>query len=142
MKTAKHKAVGQPVSPVIGIGMGVILSLMLTILMSAITAWLVSGGSLPQDAIDMSAMPIGLIATFVGCIAASILVGDMPAVVSGICAGCYFVILLFVNILFMDSSLGGVGKGLVGIVVGAAIAVAINIFSVNKNKKWKRRRRR
>ena len=142
MKTAKHKAVGHPVSPVIGIGMGVILCLMLTILMSAITAWLVSGGSLSQDAIDMSSMPIGLISTFVGCIVASILVGNAPAIVAGICAGCYFVILLFVNILFMDSSLGGVGKGLVGIVVGAAIAVAINIFSVNKNKKWKRRRRR
>lgn len=141
MKTVKHKLVGHPVSPIFGIGMGVIVCLLLTILLSAITAWLVSGGSLRQDAIGVLSAPISFVATFVGCITATILVGNMPAVIVGACAGCYFAILLFGNILFMNSSFGGVGKGLIGIVVGAAIALILNVFLSSRNRNKSRRRR-
>ena len=142
MKTAQHKAVGHPVTPIIGVGIGVIICLLLTIFLSAITAWLVSGGQLPQNAIDMVAVPVALIATFIGCMAAMLLTGNMPAVITGACAGCYFAILLFVNILFMNSSLGGVGKGFAGIIGGAALAVIISVSGRNHKKRKKHRNHR
>lgn len=142
MKSAKHRSVGHPVTPIIGVGIGAAICLILTILMSAITAWLVSGEQFPQNAIDSAAVPITLIATFIGCIAAILITGNMPAVIAGGCAGCYFVILLFVNILFMDSSLGGVGKGFAGILGGAALAVIINVFVRNPKKRMKHRNHR
>ena len=137
MKTGQLKRKGHPITPLFSVAIGLSVSIIMTILLSAIAAWLVSGERLPQSAITRATIPIQLIAAFFGCITAMIIGRKMPAVIASAYAASYFAILICTNILVLDSSFGGVGKGILAILGGAIAAVLIMLF-VNRNGKRKK----
>lgn len=141
MKTSKYKHMGQPMSPIIAVGIGIGVSMIVSLLLSAIAAWLVSGERLPQSAIGGSALPVQLVSTFAGCITAVLISGKMPAIIASACAGGYFAILICINILVLDSSLSGIGKGIFAVLGGAALSVLASLLT-HKNKKHKKLRAR
>jgi len=139
VKKTKHKHMGHPVTPLVAIGIGIGTTIIISLLMSTVTAWLVSTERLTQNAIGGSTFITQLISTFIGCMIALILAGNMPAIVGTACAGGYFAFLLCVNVLIFDASLGGIGKGCVAILAGGALALLICLFR-GKNRSHKKRR--
>ncbi len=137
MKTGQYKQKGHPVTPILSAAIGVGVCVLMSLLLSAVAAYLVAGEQLPQSAINSTAVPIQLLAAFSGCVTATILSGKMPAVIAAVCAGSYFAILVCVNILVLDSSLGGAGKGLLAILGGAILAVMTMLLgkkNIKRNK--------
>ena len=137
MKTAQYKQKGHPVTPIPSVAIGVFVCVIVSLLLSAVVAYLVSGERLPQSVLSTMAFPIQLLAAFSGCITAAILSRKMPAVIVSACAGSYFGILVCTNILVLDSNLGGPGRGLIAILSGAILAVAAKLLG-KKNKKRKK----
>lgn len=137
MKTGQYKQKGHPVTPMLSAAIGVSVCVLMSLFLSAVAAYLVAGEQLPQSAINSTAIPIQLLAVYSGCITAMILSGKMPAVIASACAGSYFVLLVCTNILVLDSSLGGAGKGFLAVLGGAILAV-ITMLLGKKNKKHKK----
>ncbi len=135
MKVSKYKHMGQPVTPLLAVGIGISVCIVLTLLLSAAAAWLVAGERLPQNAISSVSLPIQIIATFIGCLTAMLISGKMPAIIAAICAGGYFALLICINILILDSSFSGIGKGLISTVSGAFVAVLVSLIG-NKKKTY------
>lgn len=134
LRKAQQRQKGHPVGLVSGIGIGVGVGLLLTLIISAISAWLINGERLPQNAIGTVAVLTQCVAAFAGCLAAILLAGNMPAIVAPITAGVYFVFLVCTNILFMNSELAGAGKGFIAILIGALLAVGARMLSKGKKK--------
>ena len=137
MKTGQYKRGGHPVTPVLAVTIGLGVCVLASLLFAIVTALLISGERLPQSAITAASLPVQLFAVFAGCITAIILYGKMPAIIATICAGSYFALLVCTNILILDSSLNGAGKGFAAALFGAVLAVLIDLLR-KKNKKHKK----
>ena len=134
MKIAQHKQAARTPSTVLSLGIGIGTSLLLSLLSSAIVAWFVRGEQLAQNAMNNASFPIQLVAAFAGCFVAIRINRNMPAVIAAGSAFGYFAGLVCMNVLLMDSDLIGVGKGLIAIVCGAAIAIATSLVGKGKKK--------
>jgi len=141
MKNAKHINRGHTLQPVWAITAGAGVCVVIAILISIISALLISNESLAQEAVNIISVLTQIIAAFVGCTVAIILSGRMPAVISAITCGVYFLILICSNILLMNGELSGVGKGILSILGGGFLAVGIKLLG-GKRKKIKKPRLR
>ena len=137
MKTDQYKRKGHTVTPIISVGIGLGISVVVSLLLSAVVAWLVAGERVSLNAMGSTVILVQCISAFVGCTTAMHLSGKMPAIVASACAVSYFAMLVCTNILVLDSSLGGVGKGILAIFGGAVLAVLVQLVC-HKNKKRKK----
>ena len=134
MKAVKHINRGHTVMPVWAISAGAGISIAVTILLTIGSALLISNESLPQNAMKTISVITQIVSSFLGCTVATILAGRMPAVVSAITSGVYFLILLCGNFLFMNGELGGVGGGILSIIGGGTLSVALKLLGRKGNK--------
>lgn len=138
MKRQSFKQSTQTGKMAIAVLIGLAVSFVLSLLLSAIAAWAVSNGKLQENAIGTVIWPIQFLATAIGCLIATLLMGSMPAVVSGVCGGAYALMLIAVNILFLDGSMEGIGSGVLSVLCGICIPIILRL----RNKKGRRRARR
>ena len=134
MKTIKKFNRGNNVVPMWAIAIGSGMCIAITILASIISAFAISNEVLPQERMGAISALTQIISAFIGCMVATILAGRMPAVVSAITCGVYVIILICVNILFMDGELGRVGAGTLSILFGGALAVGIKLLAQSRKK--------
>ena len=134
MKAVKHINRGHTVMPVWAITVGAGICIAVTILLTIGSALLISNESLPQNAMKTISAITQILSTFLGCTAAMYLAGRMPAVVSAITCGVYFLILICGNILFMNGEFGGVGEGILSILCGGALSVGLKLLRRKGNK--------
>ena len=141
MKIGQYKQKGHKHTPIISVTIGLSVSLLMSFLLSAVAAYLVAGEHLSQGSIGNITVLIQFVGALTGCITAAILSGKMPAIITSVCAGGYFALMICTNILVLDSSLSGVGKGLLAIFAGAVLSV-VAILLGKKNGKRKKIRAR
>ena len=134
MKAAKHINRGHTIMPVWAITVGAGICILSTILLSIVSALLISNENLPQEATKTISVITQILSAFLGCTVAMYLAGRMPAVVSAITCGVYFLILMCGNILFMNGEFGGVGEGILSIICGGVFSVGLKLLGRKKNK--------
>lgn len=134
MKAAKHINRGHTIMPVWAITVGAGICILSTILLSIVSALLISNENLPQEATKTISVITQILSAFLGCTVAMYLAGRMPAVVSAITCGVYFLILMCGNILFMNGEFGGVGEGILSIICGGVLSVGLKLLGRKKNK--------
>lgn len=139
MRTIKKINSGHTIIPVRAIVIGAGVCITISVLIAIITAFAINNEYWSIEKTDIISALSQIISAFIGCMVATILAGRMPAVVSAITCGVYVIILICVNILFMDGELGRVGAGTLFILFGGALAVGIKLLA-QSNKKIKKPR--
>jgi hypothetical protein len=139
MKKHSYKQDAQTGKPAISVAIGVMISLLLTFLLSAGAAWLVSEGKLSENNMSSAAWMIQFLSTVAGCLTATMLAGSMPAVISAVCAIAYLLLLISGNILFIDGSMGSIGNGIFAVLSGAIVPIILQLFGKKGGRSRKRR---
>lgn len=141
MKSVKAVNGGHAILLPRAIAIGVIVSFLLTILLSAVSAFMISNAYIQEDAMATINIFIKVVSSFAGCIVAMFLGGQMPAIVSAITCAVYFVILICSNILFMNGEISRVGEGIICILCGGLLAVLLKLMGKKQKIAPKRRYR-
>jgi len=128
VKKQPYLTASKSAKPVIAIAIGSFISLGVTFLLSMILASMVSSGKIPPEAIGSTVWPVQFISCTMGCIVATAMAGNMPAIVSAVSAAVYLFALLAGNILLMNGNMKGIGSGIFAILCGAFVPIAIRLF--------------
>lgn len=115
----------------IGVAIGVLISLALAMIAVAF----INNKMINESRIDMIIAPIHLAATFVGCIISGKRMGRQYAIICGIVAILYCIILLSSTILFFDGVFQKVGLGVVMCAAGSIGACAICMMGKGRRRK-------
>lgn len=102
-----------PVSIVIGLGCAIVITLLLT----ALAAWLISTEKLGVGMQGVTALVITGLSVLAGCLAALSMAEGGELQVSGITAGAYFLVLLSCTALLFDGGYEGVWKSLITVLI-------------------------
>ena len=127
MKKQQYLTSGMSVKPVIAVTVGGLISVCITVLLSAILASMVTVGKVLPETIVHLIWPIQFISCVIGCSIATVMGRNMPAIISASSAIVYLLMLVAVNILLMDGNLNGVGTGLLAVLCGSSIPILIRI---------------
>ena len=111
-------------NPVRGILLGVCTSITLMLVMTSLTAWLITDGRMPEDAVKTATLIIQFTSAMAGCVIATVLAGRMPAVISAATGGVFLMILACANIIFMEGRFETFGSGLLMIALGVLAGIA------------------
>lgn len=117
---------------------GVVISVMVTVLLSAIVSWLIANDKIEMEAMDFSALVVRLLAALIGCAVAAR--GEKGLIKAVIAAIGYLVILVCINALFFDGRFTGILGGVIAVAIGCAAAVIVN--NLPKRRNGSRRRKR
>ena len=139
MKRHSFKQGAHTGKPAIAVVIGLTVSFILSLLLSAVAAWAVSDGKLQENAIGAAVWPIQFIATAIGCLIATLLMGSMPAIISAVCGGAYLLLLIAINILFFDGSMGGIGSGVLSVLCGTLVPIILQLLGKKGRRPIKRR---
>ncbi|MBE6925327.1 MAG: hypothetical protein E7461_00645 [Ruminococcaceae bacterium] len=139
MKKHLVKQGGQTGKPFISVAIGVFVSLLLTFLLTAGAALLVSEGKVSEEAIGTAVWVIQFLSVATGCIIATVHIGRIPAVIATVCAAAYLLLMIGGNILFLDNSLNGIGSGVFASLCGAFSAIILQLLGKKGGKRRNRR---
>ena len=126
-------AKSKPVSILIGIG----VSLTVTLIFTAIIAYLVSLGKLGQAAIGTARYAVILIATAVGALSASGILKMYRILVSSITAAGYFLVLLLGNVLAFGGEFTGFWITFLMVLIGLGISLLPIMHKKGSKRKYK-----
>lgn len=121
---ANRKVTGNAASMPTGIGIGVALSLLVTVLGCAALAGLIGSERLPESALGYGAMVILVLSAVTGSAAAVMLIKHRRLMVCMVLGICYFGILLLINGLMFGGAVSGVGVTAL-LILGGCGAVAL-----------------
>lgn len=134
------KITGRAASVPAGLAIGALVSVAVTVLISAIGAYLVINEMLPQEQIGYCSIFALLASSILGAITAANRVKHRNLVVSLLSGLAYFVILLSVTALFFGGQYEGVGVTFIVILLGTAAAALITSREGNGRSNRKRRK--
>lgn len=115
-----------------GLGIGALLAILLSILLSGCAALLVVEGHVQVEKMHYFTLCIQYLAVLLGALTAAKLTGKAPALMCGIIAMVYIFLLLAVNILFLEGGISSIWGPLLVIGLGWASACAICISKARK----------
>ncbi len=119
----QNKATGRAASMPLGLCIGALISLALTLVMAGIIAWLVDKGSMPIAGIGYGAMVTLFAAAAAGALTASRKIKRMRMQVCLISGAVYFLLLLSMTALFFGGQYQGIGVTAVVVFGGAVVAI-------------------
>lgn len=122
---------------VVETGIGVVVAIAVTLLLAMGVSLLVSNESAAESNIKYFAIPIQLVAPFLGALIAGKRVDQKYAIVCGSVGASYCFILLAVTILFFDSAFRAVGIG-----IGMCAAGTVGACAICMMKKGRRGKRK
>lgn len=128
MKRHTFKQGKQSVKPAIAVAIGLTVSLLFSLLLSVIAAWAVSDGKLQENTIGAAIWPIQFLSAATGCFIATLLMGSMPAIISAACGGAYLLLLIAINILFLDGSMGSLASGVLAVLCGTLVPIILQLL--------------
>ena len=124
---------GQTVKPIVAVGIGVLISMIVTMVSSAVAALLITKGSIQYETIQRIIWLIQFSSGAIGCLISTILAGNKPAIISAVCAAAYITLLLAGNIVFIKGKMEGVLSGIIAVLCGACIPILLRMTS-KKNR--------
>ena len=113
MKRKTRKPMSIPVAGLIGVGCAIVITLLLT----ALAAWLISTEKLGVGVQGITALIITGLSVLSGCLVAMTTTEGRELQVSGITAGAYFVVLLSCTALLFNGSYEGLWKSLITVLI-------------------------
>ncbi len=138
---ANQKVTGRASSIPVGIGLGILLSVAITLLLSCLLAWLVLGGRIGESGMGYGIMGILLIASLAGSALAILRVKHRKLLV-GLAAGIgYLAVLLMCTALFFGGQYQGIGVTAVVILCGSLAASLLGARDGKGRKKSTRKMR-
>lgn len=124
---ANRKVTGKAMSMPAGIGTGLGISGSITLIGSAVIAWLISGEHLAESAIGYGAMVILLLSSAAGSWAAVLLIKHRRMLVCLISGASYFLLLLACTALFFGGQYQGIGMTALLILAGCGIVILLGL---------------
>lgn len=137
-----RKVTGKAMSLPLGIGLGVMISVIVTLLGAVVLTYLISRESVTQEGIGLGCGIILVIASFLGDICACAGIKRRWLMVCAVCSAGYYLVLLAVTALFFGGQYQGMGVTALAVLIGTGIASAVGILrkgdrvSVKKRKAY------
>ena len=109
-----------------GVGLGVAVSMVITVAGAAVLAWLILSERMAQGAVGYGSMVILVLASLAGCLTACGAVRRRRMMVCGITGAGYYLGLLMIALLF-GGRFQGMGVTALMVLLGGAIAVILGL---------------
>ncbi len=111
----------------VGILVGWIVSVLITVLSAAVVAWLIAGEYTQVTATEAAAFPITMLAAAIGSFAAALTAGDHFLIAGMATGGAYFLSLLSITALVFDGQYEKVWLTLLSIIAGSLVASLVTL---------------
>lgn len=123
-----------------GLALGALVSVGITAALSALAAWLILSGWIPEDSVGYCAMVILLLASAAGAAMAIVRTKRLRFQMGIAAGGIYYAILLAVTALFF----GGIyhGMGVTALMVLCGCGLVILLGPGKQNRAWCRKRKK
>ncbi len=136
----ERKLTGRAVSMPQGLAMGALVSLVMTILVTALGAHMIASEIIPQERIGYCSIAAILISTISGGITAAAKIKRRRLMTCALSGMCYFLILLSATALFFGGQYEGIGVTLLVVILGS-FAAALLGNREHRNTHWQRRKK-
>lgn len=123
IKKVKGAALGVPV----GLAIGVIVCLLVTLAGAALTAWLMTSETIGEDGLGYAVMMILVLASCIGALTAVCLTKRMRLQVSMLTGGVYYLALLAITALLFGGQYQGMGVSAIMILIGCALVAFLPV---------------
>ncbi len=137
-RTLKKKSTKKSNSIPMGIAYGLVASILLTLIGTAVLAFLVSGEQLPEQAMDYGAVVTLLLSSVTGALVCCKAVRQKILLMAIISGAAYFVILLCCTAMFFGGQYQGVGQTALLVLGGSIAAGLLQISGSAKTKKHRK----
>lgn len=138
MKRNQMKATSAPIT----VGVGVLLSFVITVLAAILIAMMIIGERMDQNQIHLGSAATLLLASFVGTFYVVITMGEKRLLFSAVSGGVYFLLLLLVTLLCFEGVYANVWQALIMVIGGSISAGIIKMNSKKTSYRiWKKRSR-
>lgn len=138
--TVNHKVTGTASTIPAGLALGTAAAITVTILLSAVTAWLILRGTIPEDAVGYCAMAILPLSSGVGAAVAVGRIKRLRMQMGLAAAGLYYGCLLAAAALFFGGIYDGMGVTALMVLCGSLLVILLG--SGQKNRAVCRRRKK
>ena len=119
-----------------GIAIGTLISLVVSIIGAAVSAWLVSSEKMGEGGIGYAALVVVALAAVSGAWFSTSMIRRLRLQMCLLSGGCYFLCLLAMTALFFEGQYRGIGSVLIAILCGCGIvALAPRTKSQYKSKR-------
>lgn len=135
---AKRKMNGAATGIPAGLGLGILISLMITLIGAAVTAWLIAAEKIEEGTIGYAVMVILAVAAALGALTAVHFVKRLRLQVCMLSGSCYYLTLLAMTALLF----GGQYQGMVVSAIVILAACVIIAFLPSKNRQIGKKRKR
>lgn len=139
--TVNQKVTGTAVSIPVGLAIGTGVSLGITALLSALTAWLILGGKLSENSVGYCAMVILLASSAAGAATAIARIKRRRFQMGLAAGGIYFACLLAATALFFGGSYEGIGVTALMILCGCGLVILLGAGGQNRAGCRRRKKR-
>lgn len=109
----------------VSIAIGTFTGIVLCVVISGVVAFLMCSGNLKEERGTIAALALLFTTSCVGCLTASKMAGEQIAVVSGVTAAAYTVILLGITLFLFDSNFSGLVGKLLAVLIGCVVACVL-----------------
>lgn len=134
-----QKVTGTAASMPVGLTVGVLISVGMTLGGSMIAAWLVSAEKIPESGIGYAALVILLLSSALGALAAVKRIKRQRMVVCMLSGLCYYLVLLACTALFFGGQYSGMGVTALVVLAGAGTIGLLGLKGEGNNKKRRRK---
>ena len=135
MKRNQSKATSVPIT----IGVGLLLSLIITVLAAVLIAMMVISERMEPGHIYFGSAATLLLASYIGALYVVLMMGEKKLLFSMVTGVAYFLVQVCVSMLFFDGMIANVWQALI-LVIGGSFSAGIIKMNSKKNsyRKWKK----
>lgn len=120
----KQKQLSKKYTLPAGLGIGLLVSIGTTLVMSCVLSWLVHGEQLLESAANYGVLAILLISPAIGAAVAAALIKEKRLIVCMASAACYIILLLACTALFFGGQYQGIGVTVL-VVLGGCVGIGL-----------------
>lgn len=124
----KKRPTGTAKTIPVGLGIGLLVSFLTTMVLTALAAYLIIAEITPQDSIGYWAIGILLVSTIAGSLTAVKYIQRLKLQVSFLSALCYYGLLLAITALFFGGQYRGMGTAGITVLIGAAASAGMGLL--------------
>ena len=140
--TINAKVTGTATTIPMGLTLAALVSLGITAALSALTAWLILGGALRENAVGYCAMGILLLSSAAGALTAINRIKRLRFQMGAASGAVYFICLIIITALFFGGIYDGVGVTALMILCGCGLVILLGNGGQNRAGCRRRKNRR
>jgi len=122
---SKLSKINNHTSMPLAIIIGILASIIITIIGMLLCTALINGGSITEHTMSIMCPIIWFLASFAGAVLSSLIAGRQYLVACGVPAVCYFVILFAVSAMFLDGQYETIGWGILSDLLATILAIML-----------------